>query len=247
MIGWRVLAPLLSLVAGLVLGSPSMRSEPPNKGPERFAAPALKRPPAIAVPNPYKLSILIRTTIIALNQANLTGNYSVVRDLAAPSFREVNSSARLAEIFSGLRRRHLDLSPILLLEPKLVRPPALMDNGSLRLSGFFPSAPEQVNFDLAFQRVGGQWRLFAISLGTRRVAVPASTAGPAAQPQVQINRPQPAMEEDVKPEAKAKTTTAAKASSSPMRSEGAKPDLAPHAADRSSPPQPTKTEAEKQL
>ena len=118
------------------------------------AAPAkAAKPPAasaaapVAVPDGPRLRLLIYTTLIAVNQANLTGNYSVLRDLAAPSFREVNSSARLAEVFSALRRRDLDLSPILLLDPKLVRPPALTDNTLLRLSSVPSSAPEQVNFD----------------------------------------------------------------------------------------------------
>ena len=47
-----------------------------------------------------------------------------------------------------------------------MRPPAFMDNGLLRLSGFFPSAPEQVNFDLAFQQVAGRWLLFGIAVNT---------------------------------------------------------------------------------
>ena len=37
-----------------------------------------------SVPDNLKLLILIRTSLIALNQADLTGNYSVLRDLAAP-------------------------------------------------------------------------------------------------------------------------------------------------------------------
>jgi hypothetical protein len=109
---------------------------------------------------------LIYTTLIAINQANQTGNYSVLRDLAAPNFREANDVSKLAEIFGNLRRRNLDLSPVIFLEPKLVRPPALMDNGMLRLSGFIPSAPEQVNFDLAYQLVGGRWLLFGIGVNT---------------------------------------------------------------------------------
>ena len=44
--------------------------------------------PKVAIPSGPKLRMLIYTTLIALNQANLTGNYSVVRDLAAPGFRE---------------------------------------------------------------------------------------------------------------------------------------------------------------
>lgn len=136
---------------------------------------------APAVPDPYKLNLLIRTTVIALNQANMTGNYSVLRDLAAPGFQSVNSPARLAEIFASLRKRNLDLSPVMFFDPKLVRPPIIQPNGLLRLSGFFNTRPEQVHFDLAFQFVNGQWRLFGISLETKRVEVAARGTDIAAR------------------------------------------------------------------
>ena len=34
------------------------------------------------------LAVLIKGTVTALDQANLTGNYSVLRDLGTPVFRE---------------------------------------------------------------------------------------------------------------------------------------------------------------
>lgn len=119
---------------------------------------------ASGVPDVYKLNLLIRTTIIALNQANATGNYSVLRDLAAPGFQEANNPARLAEIFAQVRGRNLDLSPILFFEPKLVRPPAIQANGHLRLSGYFETLPERVSFDLAFERSEKDWKLFGIAI-----------------------------------------------------------------------------------
>jgi hypothetical protein len=148
---------------------------------DKAAAAAVR--PQVSVPDGPKLRLLIYTTLIAINQANLTGNYSVVRDLAAPGFREANSVARLTEIFAALRQRNLDLSPILLLDPKLVRPPAFMDNGLFRLSGFFPSTPEQVNFDLAFQPAGGRWLLFGIAINTSPAPnAPASVPNSSSAP-----------------------------------------------------------------
>jgi hypothetical protein len=67
-----------------------------------------RRPPQPAkpsVPDDLKLIILIRTSLIALNRANLTGNYSVLRDMAAPGFQQANNAAQLAQIFSDLRNR----------------------------------------------------------------------------------------------------------------------------------------------
>ncbi|MCL4768511.1 MAG: hypothetical protein KJZ80_20025 [Hyphomicrobiaceae bacterium] len=133
--------------------------------------------PARAIPDPYKLNMLIRTTLIALNQANQTGNYSVLRDLGTPQFQTTNNDARLAEIFTGLRRRNLDLSPILFFDPKLVREPSTDAGGTVRVTGFIPTSPERVLFDMGFEPVGGQWRLSAIVIDMQR-----PPAAPIAQP-----------------------------------------------------------------
>src|SRR5262245_26200342 len=55
--------------------------------------------------------ILIRETLLALDQANKTGNYTVLRDLGSPDF-QANSAAQLAEIFAQQRRDNIDLSGV---------------------------------------------------------------------------------------------------------------------------------------
>jgi hypothetical protein len=119
--------------------------------------------------------MMIRSSIIALNQANKTGNYSVLLDLGAPAFRASNNSASLAQIFAALRQRNLDLSPILFFTPKLVQQPVIGPNGILRLAGFFPTAPERVNFDIYMQMVGTEWQLFGIGVSTSPADVTSAT------------------------------------------------------------------------
>jgi hypothetical protein len=46
--------------------------------------------------------MLVRSSLLALDQANKTGNYTVLRDIGAPGF-QINTAARLAEIFVKLR------------------------------------------------------------------------------------------------------------------------------------------------
>ena len=116
------------------------------------------------LPDPYQMSMLIRTSLIALSQANLTGNYTVLRDLGSPAFQAVNSAARLTEAFADLRQRRLDFSPVLFFDPKLVREPALDAAGRLRLRGFIETRPEQINFDMLFEKIGGDWRLFGLAV-----------------------------------------------------------------------------------
>jgi hypothetical protein len=90
----------------------------------------------------------------------------VLRDLAAPDFQARNTAPDLSQIFSDLRRRNFDLYGAALLTPQLTAAPALDAEKQLRLTGFFPTRPHQINFDFSFQVVGGQWRLFGIAIAT---------------------------------------------------------------------------------
>ena len=127
--------------------------------------------------------ILIRETLLALDQANKTGNYTVLRDLGSPAF-QANTAARLGEIFASERKDNLDLSGVAVLDPQLSLLPQIEANGLLHMSGVFPSAPEQINFDVAYAPVNGQWKLFGISVGLAHTgpAAPEQPAQPAAKP-----------------------------------------------------------------
>lgn len=127
---------------------------------------------------------LIRSTLITLNDANRSGNYTVLRDLAAPDFQARNTSADLAQAFSDLRRRNFDLYSVALLAPQLAAAPALDAEKRLHLVGFFPTRPQQINFDLLFEVVGAQWRLFGIAIATPDAAMqpPSANAASATLP-----------------------------------------------------------------
>jgi hypothetical protein len=123
---------------------------------------------------------LVRSTLMTLNDANRSGNYSVLRDLAAPDFQARNSAADLAQSFADLRRRNFDLFAAALLAPQFTSEPAPDASGRLRLTGFFPTSPLRISFDLTLQSVGGQWRLLVVSVAT--------PAAPATQSQLDQQR-----------------------------------------------------------
>jgi hypothetical protein len=134
---------------------------------------------------------LIRSTLLTLNDANRSGNYTVLRDLAAPDFQTRNNAADLALIFTDLRRRNFDLYGAALLAPQLTAVPALEQNGMLRLTGYIPTQPMQINFDLLFQNVNNQWRLFGISVATPETATGRPQAQAAPEPPKQPSVPKP--------------------------------------------------------
>jgi hypothetical protein len=152
-----------------------------------YAEAAPKQQPQAQAPKPAQIDrngvlILIRTALLALDQANKTGNYTVLRDLGAPDF-QANTAARLAEIFAQQRRDNVDLSGVAVIDPQLTLLPQIEANGMMRMAGFFPSVPTQVNFELAYAPVGGRWRLFGLSVSFGQAAPAAPQPSAPAAPQ----------------------------------------------------------------
>lgn len=132
-----------------------------------------------ALPDPNALAILIQTAVVAASQANRTGNYTVLHALGSPDFQKANSPEKLAQIFADWRKKNIDLTPVIIFSPVLKSQPAVTDQGMLRLTGYYKTQPQQVHFDLLFQPVAGQWRLFGIAMSTQPAPPEAAAAPPA--------------------------------------------------------------------
>ena len=154
-----------------------------------FAQPLPQPPPApppappvsnVPVPGEMELNKLVWSTMAAVDHANLAGNYSVLRDLAAPGFQLNNDAARLAQIFAALRASRIDLSNTLLLGPSYTAAPRRPAADMLRIQGFFGLRPTAIRFDLQYQWAGGRWRLFGVDIqpATLSAAQPAPVAKP---------------------------------------------------------------------
>jgi hypothetical protein len=165
-------------------GEPMQLAETQQPAPKQ-SAPAPKQQPQAQAPKPAQIDrngvlILIRETLLALDQANKTGNYTVLRDLGSPEF-QANTAARLAEIFAQQRKDNIDLSGVAVIDPQLTLLPQIEANGLMHMAGFFPSVPTQVNFELMFAPVGGRWKLFGLSVSFGQAA-PQAPQPPAPNP-----------------------------------------------------------------
>lgn len=129
------------------------------------------------------LLILIRSTLYALDLANKSGNYSILREISAPGFAAANDAARLSQIFRNLREKNADLSGVLVYEPQLTVMPQIEKNGLMRLAGFFPSATSQLKFEMLFAPVDGRWKIFGLMADfAPAVAAPSIPVPPPANP-----------------------------------------------------------------
>jgi hypothetical protein len=126
----------------------------------------------IQMPPPEAMIIMIRSSLVALSQANTTNNYQVLSALGSNNFRQANPPARLAQLFAPFRNNNIDLAPVVFVTPQLSQQPKIED-GKLRLAGYFPTQPMRVNYDLVFEPAAGVWKLFGLSVNLDSVVKPA--------------------------------------------------------------------------
>ena len=147
-------APVFLVLAAFLAASPAMAQQT-----------SVQPPPSVeAVPDQLELSKLIWSTILAVDHANRSGNYSVLRDLGAQGFQINNDAARLAQIFAGLRNQRIDLSNALLVPPTYLEAPRVVQPGIIEAKGVFQLRPTAIQFDMLFQWEQGRWKLFGIDI-----------------------------------------------------------------------------------
>jgi hypothetical protein len=119
--------------------------------------------PNLPVPDQRTALKMLYGIMAAVDQANRTGNYSVLRDLGTPAFQARNDQAALAAIFARLRRQQADISETLMATPVWEISPRLTSPTVLRMRGAFPLRPQSVAFDLLFTWDRG-WRLDGVAV-----------------------------------------------------------------------------------
>jgi hypothetical protein len=173
----RSIAAVLACLFALFGAGPALAQTPPGEKPVTKSKPSTQKPaapkpagqaakpgaPKVVMPDAEKIVLLLRTTLITLNDAMQTGNFTVLRAMGAPGFRDANTAARLAQSFADLGSKGIDLSPTSVIAPQLTEAPGLdQAKGMLRLKGYFPGQPVQINFEMLFR--GGRRPLASVRI-----------------------------------------------------------------------------------
>lgn len=127
-----------------------------------------------ALPTPKVEEVMVKVALLTLNDANLTGNYSVLHAKMARPFRERFSAATLKQAFATFAGHHIDAiagMPIISTEA-----PRIGDNGALLLRGHFETAPSQLSYALDYAVSEGEWKLIAIDVKVRSLQTNAGAA-----------------------------------------------------------------------
>ncbi len=168
----------IALAFALTLGAQPAAADQQGRPAAASAAPK----PGEMQMSAVTLTVIIKDAIIALNQANATGNYSVLRDMGTPVLRESFDQTALAAAFANLRARKIDLSPAYFLSPNLTKKPELNKDNELVLVGLFPTQPLQIQFELRFMQLDGRWRLAGIAVDAVPPSASQASAAASAPP-----------------------------------------------------------------
>ncbi len=119
---------------------------------------------AQAIPTPTESEVLIKTTLLTFNDANVTGNYTVLNAKLSKPFRDQFSADKLKTVFKEFADKHIDFD-VIAAKPSIATQDAVIDGeGVLLLAGYFDTTPKKVKYQLKFIRSDGEWKPLAINV-----------------------------------------------------------------------------------
>ena len=133
---------------------------------------------AQAIPDAATQEVLIKTTLMSFNDANVTGNYAVFHARLAKPFRDQFSPEKLKTTFKTFAEKEVDIGFVVAKAPIPDAEVKIDDNGTLRIDGHFDTQPSQIAYTLKFIRSDGDWKAVGIDVNIGKP--PAKDAPPPA-------------------------------------------------------------------
>lgn len=105
---------------------------------------------------------MVKTTLLTLNDANITGNYDVLFAKMAKPFRDKLTSDALKQGFKSFAGRHIDaIAAMPIVATSEAR---IGSNGALMLRGYFDTSPSRLSYQLDFMISEGEWKAVALDV-----------------------------------------------------------------------------------
>jgi hypothetical protein len=118
-----------------------------------------------AIPTPIVEEVMVKTSLLTLNDANLTGDYDVMHAKMAKPFRERFSADTLKQAFKTFAGKHIDV----IAAQRIVSTsePTINADGALMLRGYFDTTPSRLSYALDYAVSEGEWKLIRIDVNVR--------------------------------------------------------------------------------
>jgi hypothetical protein len=127
-----------------------------------MAIPGLAVEQSPLLPTPLVEEVMVKTSLLTFNDANLTGNYAVMHARMAKPFREKFSADTLKQAFKAFAGHHIDIVAARPIVP--TEEARIAGNGTLMLRGYFDTTPSRLSYELDFAASEGEWKLIRIDV-----------------------------------------------------------------------------------
>jgi len=135
--------PILVLAAGVAACNPAMAKSQ-------------------SLPTAMDEEVIVKTSLLTLNDANLTGNYAVMHAKMAKPFREKFSADTLKQAFKEFACKHIDV--IAAKSINALSEARINSSGALMLRGYFDTTPSRLTYELDYAISEGEWKLISIDV-----------------------------------------------------------------------------------
>jgi hypothetical protein len=143
------LIPLLSILVALLVAAPARAQD--------------------KVPSAQLQEILIKTSLLTLNDANITGNYAVLHAKLAKPFRDQFSPDKLKQIFKPFADQKLDYGLIAAKAPVASAESVIDRRGALVTRGYFDTRPSRLTYEIDFLPSEGEWKPIKLNVNIKPV------------------------------------------------------------------------------
>jgi hypothetical protein len=116
------------------------------------------------IPGALERELLIKTSLLTLNDANVTGNYTVLHAKLAKPFQEQFSPDRLKQAFKTFADQKVDWGVVATKSPIEIGAAQIDQHGRLVLRGHFDTSPNRVTYALDFIPSEGEWKPVQINV-----------------------------------------------------------------------------------
>ncbi len=113
--------------------------------------------------------ILIKTSILTLNDAIVSGNFAVLHAKLAKPFREQFDPDRLKQAFQGFAEKKVDMAAIAAAHPVATDDAQIDDRGALLLRGRFDVDRSRLAYELDFLPSEVEWKPIGLHVSVKPV------------------------------------------------------------------------------
>ena len=124
---------------------------------------------AASLPSDDEQEVLIRTTLMTFNDANMTSNYSVLHAKASKEVQAQLSIEKLFETFKPFRTNQLFFEDIIYEDYDSYEDAKMDDEGVLVLAGVFKTDSIRVKYRLRFVKNDAAWKWLGINADVQKL------------------------------------------------------------------------------